>query len=188
MIDYGYSEIYDFIFYPVESPKLVGLSKDYKDDLGNTITGSNSHINILINGVGNSIFIDKDIKISGAVNIVCSGNENEIVISKGTIWNGNNNIHLRSDQNVLSIGNSCKFTEINFEVNGEAKIIINDSVTFASHCVFYTHVYSIIEIGKDCMFSFDVIVQTGDGHSIFDIKTGKNINSNKKNERKKCAL
>lgn len=30
------------------------------------------------------------------------------------------------------------------------------------------------------MFSFDIIVQTGDGHSIFDIKTGKNINSNKK--------
>lgn len=101
MIDYGYREICDFIFYPVESLKLVGVLKDYKDDLGNIITVSNSHINILINGVRNSIFIDKDIKISGVLNIVCSGNENKIVIGKGTIWSGNSNIHLKSDKNVL---------------------------------------------------------------------------------------
>lgn len=37
--------------------------------------------------------------------------------------------------------------------------------------------YTEILIGDDCMFSNDVFLRSNDGHSIFDIATGKNINS-----------
>lgn len=34
-----------------------------------------------------------------------------------------------------------------------------------------------ILIGDDCMFSFDIILKSNDGHSIFDIRTAKNLNT-----------
>lgn len=34
-----------------------------------------------------------------------------------------------------------------------------------------------ILIGEDCMFSSDAFLRTNDGHSIFDVETGENINS-----------
>lgn len=52
--------------------------------------------------------------------------------------------------------------------------------------VFFTASYGMcidlcamtkLNIGEDCMFSWDVEIRTGDGHSIFDVNTGKNINS-----------
>lgn len=37
--------------------------------------------------------------------------------------------------------------------------------------------YTVISIGDDCMFSNCIYMQGGDGHSIFDVVTGENINS-----------
>ena len=39
--------------------------------------------------------------------------------------------------------------------------------------------FTDIIIGNDCMFSYEVIMRSNDGHTIFDINTGKNINSTK---------
>ncbi len=37
--------------------------------------------------------------------------------------------------------------------------------------------YTAITIGDDCMFSSDIFIRCGDGHSIFDVVSGENINS-----------
>ena len=37
--------------------------------------------------------------------------------------------------------------------------------------------YTSITIGDDCMFSNDILLRCGDGHSIFDVVSGENINS-----------
>ncbi len=36
--------------------------------------------------------------------------------------------------------------------------------------------FTSILIGDDCLFSWDIVMLSGDGHSIFDITTGENIN------------
>lgn len=39
--------------------------------------------------------------------------------------------------------------------------------------------FTNMAIGNDCMFSYEIIMRSNDGHTIFDIDTGKNINSTK---------
>jgi acetyltransferase-like isoleucine patch superfamily enzyme len=34
----------------------------------------------------------------------------------------------------------------------------------------------MVEIGKDCMFAYDIDIRTGDSHSIIDSTTGSRIN------------
>lgn len=50
-----------------------------------------------------------------------------------------------------------------FSINGNYRIILNSNTN--------------IFIGDDCMFSYDISIRSNDGHSIFDITSGKNINS-----------
>ena len=44
-------------------------------------------------------------------------------------------------------------------------------------------------IGRDCMFSMDIILMTNDGsHSIFDVETRKNINSTREINKKRKII
>lgn len=52
-----------------------------------------------------------------------------------------------------------------FSINSTYQIIANS--------------YTSILVGDDCMISYDVILRSNDGHSIFDLNTGKNISSEK---------
>ena len=61
------------------------------------------------------------------------------------------------------------------EKNSDLKIGDDFSVGWG-YC-FALQEYTSVTIGNDCMFSYDIDMRTNDGHSIFDIKTGKNINS-----------
>lgn len=50
-----------------------------------------------------------------------------------------------------------------FSINGNYRIVLSSNTS--------------IFIGEDCMFSWDICMRSNDGHSIFDVTTGKNINS-----------
>lgn len=50
-----------------------------------------------------------------------------------------------------------------FSINDNYRIILNRNTS--------------IFIGDDCMFSYDISMRSNDGHSIFDVESGKNINS-----------
>lgn len=45
-----------------------------------------------------------------------------------------------------------------------------------------------IKIGENCMFAKDVIVQAGDGHGIYDLRTEQNINSDPSRFEDKCCV
>jgi len=68
---------------------------------------------------------------------------------------------------------------------GEGAIWIGENTTFKIGTKFsiqgrYTIAldnFTSIAIGNDCMFSYEVIMRSNDGHTIFDVDTGKNINS-----------
>jgi acetyltransferase-like isoleucine patch superfamily enzyme len=56
-------------------------------------------------------------------------------------------------------------------------------IEIKSNCTFEKDVHiaatepnSVITIGADCMFAYDIDVRTGDSHSILDAQTGKRIN------------
>lgn len=51
-----------------------------------------------------------------------------------------------------------------------------EGVTVARNVFICADPCTSIICGNDCMFSFDVILQSNDGHSLFDILSGENIN------------
>jgi acetyltransferase-like isoleucine patch superfamily enzyme len=57
-----------------------------------------------------------------------------------------------------------------------AKCIIGERGSFQHGMIVTLHEGSLT-IGDDCMFAHDVELRNADGHSIFDVVTGKNINS-----------
>ena len=181
--EYGYEEIKDFVFRmhkPIVIKNFNCSKETYSDLYGNTVEGSG--------------FIGK---------LVFRGLNNHVKIGNSNI--GGKNLDFSFGSNTfVEIGNSCNFKEINkFEHNeyiGCAEIKIGDRCRFANskfrlfnhldtslrinnNCTFENNLEmhicqgKKIIIGNDCMFSYNISLWAGDGHSIFDVKTAKNINS-----------
>lgn len=110
----------------------------------------------------------------------------------------NSKVIFRGENNLISIGESSRVENYNIKIFGDNnKIIIADNcflhggefwieddmneIIIGSHTTVEakTHLACIegtkIEIGKDCMFSGEIIVRTGDSHSITDME-GHRIN------------
>ena len=107
-------------------------------------------------------------------------------------------IYFYGDNNYVEVHGSLNALELSANMCGNSKIIIKSSVHDCrklkvdgmSNCVlnigkdFSVNGTCVIEfsgktrvdIGNDCMFSYDVIIRTGDGHNIYSLDTGKIIN------------
>ena len=78
----------------------------------------------------------------------------------------------------LTCGQNCAFG-----VNGliqmfESKIVIGNNFTIERGYTIRALRNSKIEIGEDCMLSYNINIRKNYGRSIFDVHSGKNINSN----------
>lgn len=101
---------------------------------------------------GNKIYFDKS--LSDKITIVFNGGNNTLKLGKNiTIANA-----------FISFGN-C----------GECTIGDNTEIIGAE---FYVS-YAKVSIGRDCLFSVQIIVRTHDGHHIFDSESHKRINFSK---------
>ncbi|EFG8312911.1 acyltransferase [Escherichia coli] len=109
---------------------------------------------ITINGSNNKIIFSTGLTIKKLI-IDINGNNNTILIGKNCVLSCS--ISAKSNQNKINIG---KFTTI-----GGARI----------ECEYGTE----ITIGEDCMFSRDIVIRSGDSHSIIDLTTGERINKAK---------
>lgn len=109
---------------------------------------------VVINGSNNKIVFGPGITIKKLV-VDINGDNNTILIGKNCVLSCN--ISAKSHGNKIDIG---KFTTI-----GGARI----------ECEYGTS----ITIGEDCMFSRDIVIRSGDSHSIIDLSTGKRINNAK---------
>lgn len=58
-----------------------------------------------------------------------------------------------------------------------SSVVIGSDTTFETHFEAHANRGKKIIIGNDCMFSHNVYLLSGDGHAIFDVNSGKNINS-----------
>ena len=108
-------------------------------------------------------------------------------------------IKLRGRNNRLVIGNNVRLSGCEIRLSGNDNLIeIGDNVRFSSGKIYLVrtsgqHIrigadttvegayllvdeQASIDIGRDCMLSTDIIIRTGDKHSILDISTGERIN------------
>lgn len=108
-------------------------------------------------------------------------------------------IKISGENNFLSIGENCRLQNCEIRLKGsDNKIFIEDDVVFKSGKIyliggsgqiirlgkgttvedayFLSDEDASIYVGEDCMLAADVLVRTGDKHSIVDQLSGKRIN------------
>lgn len=123
----------------------------------------------LIKGRCHSLFAKCYISVSGRNNIITFGDMCQIR-NTHIIINGNNNI--------INLGALCYIDGVSICIEDS-----NNTISIGRHCYIHnnTEISAIegteIRIGEDCLFSSDIIVRTGDSHSIIDVKTNKRINA-----------
>ncbi len=128
-----------------------------------------------IRGRQNKIFYNNSVLSSVWFDII--GDFNHIEIEEGCILE-NMGFLIRGNNHIIKIGRNCSFGKDSilwFEDHDGCLIVGQDS-TFGSVHIAVTEPYSKIEIGRDCMFAYDIDVRTGDSHSITDLITGERIN------------
>ncbi len=109
-------------------------------------------------------------------------------------------IHFRGDNNYVEVHGPLNLLRLNATLCGESKIIIQSSKFASRDFKIESMTNCSLHIGKDCyvngavriefaentnvhigdncMFSYDIIIRTGDGHPITSLKTGERINPN----------
>ena len=115
---------------------------------------ANGKFEVNISGSNNKIVFGANVQIKKLI-LDIQGDNNRVLIGKNCVLTCN--ISTKANGNTVSIG---KFTTI-----GGARI----------ECEYGT----TISIGEDCMFSRDIVIRSGDSHSIIDLSTGKRINTPK---------
>lgn len=169
---YGYTEELDYIFYSLDEEAVNG----------NKITGKCTSIRW--GGKNNIIEIEDGVEIRGTLKIVCLGDNCRLKIGRGTVFGKDNFIKLWGDRAEILIGEKCKFTAVDLRAFSDSQLHIGNKSTFLDGFYANARQHAICKIGEDCMFSLDIVLLSGDGHSIFDINTKKNFNSNMSEKEK----
>lgn len=105
------------------------------------------------------------------------GNKARVVLNRKITIMGDRTRWSISDKARVEVGDRGRFWDgtMRLAKNTLLKIGNDFSVGYKYNIVLYEQTRVII--GEDCMFSYEVYLRSNDGHSIFDIKSGKNINS-----------
>lgn len=86
-------------------------------------------------------------------------------------------IRLSDDNNLIEIGNDVRFSSGKIYLVGTSgqHIRIGADTTVEGAYLLVDEAASI-DIGRDCMLSTEIIMRTGDKHSILSLESGKRIN------------
>lgn len=107
--------------------------------------------------------------------IKISGNNNILHIGKNSLLR-NCHISINGNNNILYIGDDCVINSTSFILDNEsAEIRIGNKTSIGKAQIVSLEPYKI-EIGEDCMLSYDVEIRNTDSHKIYDKNTNKRIN------------
>ncbi len=180
--EYGYREIEDFIcryHKPIVLIDYDCAEGRYADSYGNTIEGYTGKLGkVIFRGCNNHIIIGDKVVGMGNLNFDLMANS-YIEIEKENRINGENRIITKSysGKSEIIIRRGCRLTNALYRIFSAGQILINEDCTFETNLELHANAGKKIVIGRDCMFSHDIDLWAGDGHTIFDVVTGENINS-----------
>ena len=107
--------------------------------------------------------------------IKISGNNNIIYVGKNSILR-DCNIFIKGNNNILYIGDDCVVNKTSIILDNEgAEIRIGNQTSIAKAQIVSLEPYKI-EIGYDCMLSYDIEIRNTDSHKIYDKNTNQRIN------------
>ena len=107
--------------------------------------------------------------------IKISGNNNILYIGKNSLLR-DSNIFIKGNNNIIYIGDDCVVNNTSIILDNEgAEIRIGNKTSIAKAQIVSLEPYNI-EIGEDCMLSYDIEIRNTDSHKIYDKNTNKRIN------------
>ncbi|MBQ3256198.1 MAG: acyltransferase [Oscillospiraceae bacterium] len=143
----------------------------YEDDFGNKINAK-SKINVQFCGCNSSITIGENVIFPQAM--IKVGNNVNLSIGSNTIISSAQ--FTFAEHATLQVGERVNIAGMFFSVNVDSTVIIGNSTTIQTGKL-RTGRNQRVEIGNDCMFSWDITFIPHDGHLIWDVKTGKCTNN-----------
>ena len=107
--------------------------------------------------------------------IKISGDNNILYIGKNTLLR-DSNIFIKGNNNILYIGDDCVVNNTSIILDNEgSEIRIGNKTSIAKVQIVSLEPYKI-EIGEDCMLSYDIEIRNTDSHKIYDKNTNERIN------------
>jgi carbonic anhydrase/acetyltransferase-like protein (isoleucine patch superfamily) len=133
---------------------------------------SNKHI---IRGSNNTLSYHEAVVSSTTFDI--EGDDNKIDIKEDCVLR-NVTFNIRGSGHRVVIGRGCRFKQggsIRFE-DSNGLLMIGERSTFENAHLAITEPNSRITIGEDCMFASDIVLRTGDSHSIISQENNQRLN------------
>ncbi|EFE86664.1 acyltransferase [Fusobacterium periodonticum] len=107
--------------------------------------------------------------------IKISGNNNILYIGKNSLLR-DSNIFIKGNNNIIYIGDDCVVNNTSIILDNEgSEIRIGNKTSIAKAQIVSLEPYKI-EIGEDCMLSYDIEIRNTDSHKIYDKNTNERIN------------
>ncbi len=184
--EHGYNEITDFLYRnirPVIIKNRDFVAEPYYDIFGNSVTGHiESESTVIMRGFNNRISVGNDCTFAGGSNLLIDLSANaSLTFGDKTRFVGKNQfVKLDFYAGVIKIGSNVVFVDNQIRMianTGVSSITIKDRVSFNSDTCLHCNSGMKLIIGEDSMFSFNVRIMCGDGHSLFDVNTKQNINT-----------
>lgn len=109
---------------------------------------------------------------------ISNGKNNHISFRKGGFFNNCSFLLYGNDNNIV-IGKNCRSESTEFYIEDDKGIIeVGNNTSFCGKAHLAVIEGTKIKIGDDCLFSSNIVLRTGDSHSILDL-SGKRINPSK---------
>ncbi|HCA55915.1 MAG TPA: hypothetical protein DEO95_10685 [Ruminococcaceae bacterium] len=150
----GFKEGKDYIFIRRSKTVLPAGYGTYRDPYGNVVQTGGCRVFLSPYAENCEIFVDKGFKGDFLIRVF-----------------GKGGVKVRIGKNCKSSGSSRLF------IHDGGEFTMGDGVSIGDNTKFSVSANNRITIGDDCMFSYDILVFSGDGHAIFDMTTGQRMNS-----------
>ena len=181
----GYRNLEDCIFRAHKAIVLKDLdlsNNRYEDVYGNTIEGWSGVISsVVLRGCNTHVVIGKSVLKTENLSLDLGSN---VFVSFGEGCRINSEFKVTtfgcSGSSEVVFGKDCRLTSGQvriFNHPARSSIRVGNNTTFETNLELHANVGKKLIIGNDCMISHFVELWAGDGHTVFDVNTGKNINS-----------
>lgn len=176
----------------------------YEDSHGNKIIGPHKKSKFVFSGFNsfvrigknvnlhdNSFYIHNDVEIEigdGCTISNCEWNVNGAHIDIGNKCRIYNSKWMLRSKSYVKLGDGGRYSKGEMKTDDYGQIIIGRNVTISTRYWIVANAYTKITIGGDVMCSRNIIIRGNDGHAIFDVHTGMNINSTEEISKKRKVV
>lgn len=156
---------------------VLNGAENYSDERGNRVIGKvPENVNIQFMGSNACLSVGEN-SVIGQECCIKLGDDAKISIGDN-VKLGKWGTLCTYPKSSIFIADNCRFAHGAFiAAYPESAISFGDGTTMEQGNVILALPYTEISFGKDVMISRQTFYQSNDGHAIFDVKTGENINS-----------